>query len=81
MSTDKISIAILEDFVKKVRFSSKSNQKNITLSISDAENLVHNLNLVIFKLLDKMQNLEEERSKEDNVIVVEMDGGSFGEKR
>lgn len=76
MSTDKISIAVVEDFVKKVRLAAKSNQKEIKLTINDAENLAFNLNLVILKLLDKIQTAEVETSKEE-VIRIAMDGGSL----
>ena len=55
MSTDRISIQILEDFVKRVRTASKSSQKQITIPISDAENIVYHLNLTTLKLLDKYQ--------------------------
>ena len=76
MSTDKISIAVVEDFVKKVRLAAKSNQKEIKLTINDAENLAFNLNLVILKLLDKIQTAEVETSKEE-IIRIAMDGGSL----
>ena len=76
MSTDKISIAVVEDFVKKVRLAAKSNQKELKLTINDAENLAFNLNLVILKLLDKIQTAEAETSKEE-VIRIAMDGGSL----
>jgi hypothetical protein len=55
MSTDRISIQILEDFVKRVRTASKSSQKQITIPIGDAENIVYHLNLTTLKLLDKYQ--------------------------
>ena len=76
MSTDKIAVATLEEFMKKVRLASKANQKEIRLSISESENLVHNINVLILRLLDKMQE-KEEKTEEDNVITVTMDGGNF----
>lgn len=76
MSADRISVAVLEDFVKKVRLAAKSNQKEFKMSISEAENLVHNLNIVTLRLLDKMQSSEEKTAKEE-VITINMDGGSL----
>jgi hypothetical protein len=81
MSTDRISVAVLEDFVKKVRLASKSNQKQLNIPIAEAETLVHNLNLVVFRLLDKYQTIETKKPTQDDVIVVAMDGGGFDDKQ
>jgi hypothetical protein len=78
MSTDRIAISVLEEFVKKVRLASKSNQKVINMPIHEAEALVHNLNLVTLKLLDRSQDL---RSSTAEVVSITMDGGGFGETR
>ena len=79
MSTDKISIAVLEEFIKKIRLASKNGQKEIKITVSEAENVCHNLNLISLRLLDKEQKTE---TKADNeVISVVMDGGGFEEKR
>lgn len=77
MSTDRISVAVIEDFIKKVRLAAKSNQKEIKMPISEAENLVHNMNIVVLKLLDKMQDDAAEKSAREEVIVVSMDGGKL----
>jgi hypothetical protein len=81
MSTDRISIAILEDFVKKVRLASRSNQKTISMPIFEAETIVHNLNLVTLKLLDRYQTIELKQTTKEDVVVVAMDGGGFDDKR
>jgi hypothetical protein len=69
----------LDEFIKKVRLSIKSGQKEIRISSSEAENICHNLNIITLKLLDKLQN--NDLTKESEVISVVMDGGSFGENR
>jgi len=79
MSTNNISTLILEDFINKVKMAKRSNSKVITLPINEAEELSHNMNLLLLRLLDKMQK-EAVRDQQD-VIVVEMDGGNFNEKR
>ena len=81
MSTDRISIAILEDFVKKVRLASRSNQKTISMPIFEAETIVYNLNLVTLKLLDRYQAIELKQTAKEDVVVVTMDGGGFDDKR
>lgn len=74
MSTDRISVAVLEDFVKRVRLAAKSNQKEIKLTVQEAENLAFNMNLVILHLLGKIQIAE---TAKEEVIRITMDGGSL----
>jgi hypothetical protein len=73
MSDDRINIAVLEDFVKKVRLAAKGGQKELRIPITDAENLVHNLSIVTLKLLDKQQT--STRSTNEETITIAMDGG------
>jgi hypothetical protein len=79
MSTDRISVAILEDFIKKVRLASKNGHKEIKFSINELENICHNLSLISLRLLDREQKTEVKAETE--VISVVMDGGGFEEKR
>ena len=79
MSTNKLSVAILEEFIKKIRLAIKSGQKEIKISSSEAENVCHNLNLITLRLLDK--EVKTEISTDNQVISVVMDGGGFEEKR
>jgi hypothetical protein len=81
MSADNISIAVLEDFIKKVRFATKSNQKQLNIPITEADNLSHHLYLILLRLLDKQQILDARSANEEQVITVSMDGGGFDEKR
>lgn len=81
MLTDKISIQILEDFIKRIRLASKSSQKQITIPISEAENIVYHLNLTILKLLDKYQEDLSKKESEEQIITVSMDGGGFEENQ
>ena len=81
MSTDRIAVATLEDFIKKVRLAIKTNQKEIKLPISDAEALVHNLSLVLLRLLDKNQSVDIKKEAQEDVVVVAMDGGGFENTR
>jgi len=78
MSTDRIAVSVLEEFIKKVRLASKSNQKVISIPIQEAEAVVHNLNLITLKLLDKSQDA---RSSTAEVVNITMDGGGFNDTR
>jgi len=79
MSTDRISLAVLEEFIKKVRLSIRSGQKEIRIPANEAENVIHNLSLITLRLLDRDQKTESKADPE--VISVVMDGGGFEEKR
>ena len=79
MSTNKMSIAILEEFIKKIRLAIKSGQKEIKIPINEAENVVHNLNLITLRLLE--HNDQEKEQIKNEVVNVVMDGGGFEEKR
>ena len=81
MSTDRIAVATLEDFIKKVRLAIKTNQKEIKLPISDAEAVVHNLSLVLLRLLDKNQSVDVKKEVQEDVVIVAMDGGGFENTR
>ncbi len=79
MSTDRISVAILEEFIKKVRLASKNGQKEIKFTTSELENVCHNLNLISLRLLGKEQKAEIRADNE--IINIVMDGGGFEENR
>ena len=72
-----MSVAVLEDFIKKVRLNSKSGQKEMKIPTQDAENLVHNLSLILLRLVDKDQSVP---TKEE-VIQIVMDGGGLDDKQ
>ena len=78
MSTDRVAVSVLEEFVKKVRLAAKSNQKTINIPIDDAISVVFNLNLVLLSLLDKDQDA---KSTTTEVVSVTMDGGGFDQTR
>lgn len=75
MSDDRINIAVLEEFIKKVRLASKSGQKDFRIPITEAENIVHNLSIVTLKLLDRHQT--QMPSSQEQVVTIAMDGGSL----
>jgi hypothetical protein len=75
MSADRINVAVLEEFIKKIRLATKGGQKEIKISVSEAENVCHNLSLITLKLLEKQQKVEVKA--ENEVISVVMDGGSL----
>jgi hypothetical protein len=81
MSTNDISIVVLEDFIKKVRSVSKAKQKQLNIPTEEAETLVYHLNLTLLKLVDKLQTAENKNKEDSQILVVSMDGGGFEETR
>jgi hypothetical protein len=73
MNSDKLTVAVLEDFIKKVRLASKNNQKEIKISIAEAENIVHNLTILTLKLLDK----PDSTTQSVPISSIIMDGGNL----
>jgi hypothetical protein len=73
MDNDKLATAVLTEFIKKVRVASKSNQKEIKIPISEAENIVHNLTILTLKLIDK----SESPTQIPQTTSVIMDGGNL----
>lgn len=78
MPTDRIAIGVLEEFIKKVRIASKSNQKTINIPTDDALSVVFNLNLILLNLLDKEKDTN---SISTEVVNITMDGGGLHETR
>ena len=79
MSDDKIKAAVIEEFIKKVRLAAKSGQKEIKIPINEAENVIHNLNIISLRLLER--NQKEKSQLENEPISIVMDGGGLEEKR
>lgn len=79
MSIDKINVAVLEEFMKKVRLATKSGQKEIKFPVSELENVIFNMNIISLRILEKDQN--KKTDSENEVVNIVMDGGGFEEKR
>ena len=63
----------IEDFLNKARVAIKGNQKNLTLTIKEVEDLQNSLSVVMTRIagnLDKRQTTNE-------TIEVKFNGGSF----
>lgn len=72
---NEINSYVVEDFVNKVVSARKTNQKQVTLDIKEAQTLVDNLTLILSRALGNVDKVRAEPA--DNVVSVSMDGGSF----
>ena len=78
---DKINTSVITQFMNQVKGAETSNQREIRLDISTAKNLSATLGLVMTRLAGNYEGLIKElQSKEESVISVQMDGGSWDAK-
>ena len=67
----------IESFQDKPRIANKSSQKTVVLDIKDAVALADSLALVMTRLTGKLDEQLMNKSTEQEVIQVTMDGGGF----
>jgi len=82
-SKNKIQTRPIEDFIGQVRTAKNSQQKNITMPIKDAERLSDSLAQTMTRLAGIQEEILEayKSIKESQTVDVEMDGGSFSNKK
>jgi hypothetical protein len=68
------SIAI-EDFISKIYAAQKTNQRQITLDIKEAQIIAQNLSLILARAVGNMDKALE--TVPDQQVTVSMDGGSL----
>jgi|694.fasta_scaffold133767_4 hypothetical protein len=66
----------IEDFLEKARIAIRSNQKSLTLSIKEVNDLQNSLSTVMTRLLGKTEQYLE-NNKLPQKIEIKMDGGKF----
>lgn len=65
----------IENFLEKARVAARTNQKNLTLSINEVQELQNSLSAVMVRLLNKTDQMLENSKPEK--IQIKMDGGKF----
>lgn len=79
---DKINTTVLMQFMNQVKGAETANQREIRLDISTAKNISSTLGLVMTRLAGNYEGLIQEiQNKEESVISVQMDGGSWDAKQ
>jgi hypothetical protein len=66
----------IENFINKARIAAKSNQKNLTLTIDEASQLMESITMVMTRLLGKLDEAAQKTPTEE-VITLNMDGGGL----
>ena len=82
-SKNKIQTRPIEDFIGQVRTAKNSQQKMINLPIKDAERLADSLAQTMTRLVGIQEEIIEayKSVQESKTVNVEMDGGSFSDKK
>jgi hypothetical protein len=80
MQADRINTTVISQFINQVKAAETANQREIRLDINTAKNLSHTLALVMTRLAGNYEGLLQVPPKEDTVVSVQMDGGSWNEK-
>lgn len=77
MSTDPINTLPIQQFIQKVKAAESSQSKEVRLDAATAKNLALTLGIVMSRLHGDLEKfVSESASSNDDVIKVEMDGGS-----
>jgi hypothetical protein len=82
-SKNKIQTRPIEDFIGQVRTAKNSQQKMINMPIKDAERLADSLAQTMTRLAGIQEEIIEayKSVQQSKTVNVEMDGGSFSDKK
>lgn len=72
---NEINSYVIEAFIDKIYAAKKTNQKNVTIDIKEANQIAENLTLILARAVGNMDKALA--TTPDNTISVSMDGGSF----
>jgi len=78
-SKNKIQTQPIEDFIARVRTAKSKQDKNITMTIKDAELLSASLSQTMTRLVSVQEEIIDalKTAQQAQTINIEMDGGNF----
>ena len=78
-SKNKIQTQPIEDFIARVRTAKAKQDKNITLTMQDADRLAGSLSQTMTRLVSVQEDIIEalKTAQQAQTINIEMDGGKF----
>jgi hypothetical protein len=79
-SKNKIQTQPIEDFIARVRTAKAKQDKNINLTMQDADRLAASLSQTMTRLVSVQEEIIEalKTAQQAQTINIEMDGGVFG---
>jgi hypothetical protein len=78
-SKNKIQTQPIEDFIARVRTAKAKQDKNITLTMQDADRLAASLSQTMTRLVSIQEEIIEalKTAQQAQAVSIEMDGGTF----
>ena len=78
-SKNKLQTQPIEDFIARVRTAKNKQDKNITLTMQDADRLAASLSQTMTRLVSVQEEIIEalKTAQQAQTINIEMDGGNF----
>lgn len=78
----KLQTQPLEDFIARARTAKNKQDKQLVLSIQDADRLASSLSQVMTRLLTVQEDIIEalKTAQQAQTVNIEMDGGNFSKK-
>jgi hypothetical protein len=80
MSQNNINTSVITQVLNTIKAADMSNQREVRLDITTAKNLSYTLGMVMTRLAGNYEGLIQEVQKNDTVVSIEMDGGSWDKK-
>ena len=79
----KLQTQPLEDFIARARTAKSKQEKQLVLSIQDADRLASSLSQVMTRLLTVQEDIIEalKTAQQAQTVNIEMDGGNFSAKK
>jgi hypothetical protein len=80
MQENKINTAVIQQVLQTIKGADLGNQREVRIDMATAKNLAYTLGMVMTRLAGNYEGLIQESRKDDTVVKVEMDGGSWDQK-
>jgi len=80
MQENKINTAVIQQVLQTIKGADLGNQREVRFDMATAKNLAYTLGMVMTRLAGNYEGLIQESRKDDTVVKVEMDGGSWDQK-
>lgn len=78
--SNNINTVAIQQFINQVKAADLGNQREIRLDITSAKNLSYTLALAMTRLAGDYETLISKIEKEEPVVSVQMDGGTWDKK-
>ncbi len=81
MPENNINTSVIQQVLNTIKAADISNQREVRLDIATAKNLAYTLGMVMTRLAGNYEGVIQQNQKDTTVVSIEMDGGSWDEKK